>query len=65
MPDRSKAQRRFMGAVKHDPAFAKRVGVPQSVGADFIAADAAKGKSYISKLPTRKAPVTRRSSRGR
>jgi len=30
-----------MEAVAHDPAFAKKVGIPQSVGKDFAAADAA------------------------
>jgi hypothetical protein len=29
-----------MGAVKHDAAFARKVGIPQKVGRDFIAADA-------------------------
>lgn len=28
-----------MEAVAHDPGFAKKVGVPQSVGKDFAAAD--------------------------
>jgi hypothetical protein len=33
-----------MEAVAHDPGFAKKAGVPQSVGQDF--ADADKGKSF-------------------
>lgn len=32
-----------MEAVDHDPAFAKKVGVPQSVGRDFAKADDAAG----------------------
>jgi hypothetical protein len=28
-----------MEAIKHSPAFAKKVGVPQSVGEDFSEAD--------------------------
>ena len=28
-----------MEAVAHNPAFAKKVGVPQSVGKDFVEAD--------------------------
>lgn len=28
-----------MEAVAHDPAFARKVGIPQSVGKDFAAAD--------------------------
>jgi len=33
-----------MAAVAHSPAFAKKVGVPQSVGKDFSTAD--KGKTF-------------------
>lgn len=49
MPSKSGKQHRFMEMVAHDPAAAKRVGVPQSVGKDFAMADvgrkfAAKGK---------------------
>ena len=33
-----------MAAIAHSPAFAKKVGVPQSVGKDFAAAD--KGKKF-------------------
>lgn len=44
MPSSSKKQHNFMEAVKHSPAFAKKVGVPQSVGADFAAAD--KGRKF-------------------
>ena len=39
MPSTSKAQRNFMAAVAHSPAFAKKAGVPQSVGKDFSTAD--------------------------
>ena len=39
MPSKSKAQRNFMAAVAHNPAFAKKAGVPQSVGKDFNEAD--------------------------
>ena len=35
-----------MAAIAHSPAFAKKVGVPQSVGKDFTAAD--KGKKFGS-----------------
>jgi hypothetical protein len=44
MPSTSKKQHRFMEAVAHSPAFAKKVGVPQSVGKDFSNAD--KGKTF-------------------
>jgi len=46
MPSTSKKQHNFMAAIAHSPAFAKKVGVPQSVGKDFTAAD--KGKKFGS-----------------
>ena len=39
MPSTSKKQHNFMAAVANNPAFAKKAGVPQSVGEDFVAAD--------------------------
>lgn len=45
MPSQSKKQHDFMLAVAHSPKFAKKVGVPQSVGKDFAAADK-KAKKY-------------------
>jgi len=39
VPSTSKKQHNFMNAVAHSPAFAKKVGVPQSVGKDFSTAD--------------------------
>jgi hypothetical protein len=44
MPSVSKPQHNFMEAVDHNPAFAKKVGVPRKVGADFVAADQASGR---------------------
>ena len=35
MPTVSDKQERFMQAVAHSPKFAKKVGVPQSVGKEF------------------------------
>ena len=35
MPAKSAKQERFMQAVAHNKAFAKKVGVPQSVGREF------------------------------
>ena len=35
MPAKSAKQERFMQAVAHNPAFAKKAGVPQSVGREF------------------------------
>ena len=44
MPSSSKKQHNFMAAVANSPAFAKKVGVPQSVGQDFNKAD--KGRKF-------------------
>jgi len=39
MPSSSKKQADFMRAVAHSPEFAKKAGVPQSVGKEFSNAD--------------------------
>jgi len=39
VPSTSAKQHRFMEAVAHNPAFAKKAGVPQSVGKEFSNAD--------------------------
>ena len=44
MPSTSKKQALFMAAIAHNPEFAKKTGVPQSVGQDFNKAD--KGKTF-------------------
>ena len=44
MPSTSKKQHNFMAAVANNPKFAKKVGVPKSVGEDFMEAD--KGKKF-------------------
>jgi len=51
MPSTSKKQHNFMAAVANNPAFAKKAGVPQSVGKDFTEAD--KGKKFGSGDGTR------------
>jgi hypothetical protein len=51
MPSKSKAQARTMQAAAHNPAFAKKVGIPQSVAKDFTAADEKHG---TKRLPARK-----------
>jgi len=45
MPSTSKKQHNFMEAVAHNPSFAKKAGVPQSVGKDFSEAD--KGRKFF------------------
>lgn len=47
MPSVSGRQHRFMEAIAHDPKFAKKADVPQSVGQDFSEAD--KGKTFAKK----------------
>ena len=44
MPSKSKAQHKLMAAVANNPKFAKKAGIPQSVGKDFTNAD--KGKTF-------------------
>lgn len=44
MPSVSKKQHNLMAAVAHSPEFAKRVGIKQSVGKEFMSAD--KGKKF-------------------
>lgn len=39
MPTVSKSQERTMRAAAHDPAFAKKVGIKQSVAKEFVEAD--------------------------
>ena len=51
MPSTSKKQHNFMAAIAHNPAFAKKVGVSQSVGKDFNEAD--KGRKFGSGGTTR------------
>jgi hypothetical protein len=42
MPSVSGNQHRFMEMIAHDPGRAKQLGVPTSVGKEFVAADKAK-----------------------
>ena len=44
MPSTSKKQHNFMAAVANNPSFAKKAGVPQSVGKEFNQAD--KGRKF-------------------
>ena len=44
MPSVSKKQHNFMAAVAKSPAFAKKAGVPRSVGEEFLKAD--KGRKF-------------------
>lgn len=44
MPSTSKKQHNFMAAVANSPKFAKKAGVPTSVGKEFMKAD--KGRTF-------------------
>ena len=55
MPSTSKKQARFMAAVAHSPAFAKKVGVPVSVGKEFNEADkGVKASGYQTRVDQQK-----------
>jgi hypothetical protein len=62
VPSKSKPQARLMAAVAHNPAFAKKVGISQSVGKEFNKADKAdKGKTFreggmMKKIDAKKNP---------
>lgn len=44
MPSKTKKQARTMAAAAHNPAFAKKVGIPVSVAKEFNRADTKKKK---------------------
>lgn len=50
MPSTSEKQKRFMQAAAHNPEFAKKAGIPQSVAEDFNEADKAKKKTKNERI---------------
>lgn len=44
MPSKSAKQHRLMCAAAHNKAFAKKVGIPQSVAREFVEADKRTGR---------------------
>lgn len=52
MPSKSPAQRRFMAAAAHNPQFAKKAGIPQSVAKEFNEAD--QRKANVNSLRKKK-----------
>jgi hypothetical protein len=52
MPSTSKKQHNFMAAVANNPGFAKKAGVPSSVGKEFINAD--KGRTFAKGVEMKK-----------
>ncbi len=52
MPSKTARQARLMAAAAHDPAFAKKVGVPMKVAKEFNKAD--KGGKLLKKAMRKK-----------
>ncbi len=50
MPSRSAKQARTMAAAAHDPQFAKRMGIPQTVAKEFNQADRGKRLAAAMKM---------------
>lgn len=50
MPSKSNKQKKFMAAAAHDPEFAKKAGISQSVAKEFNSADSGKKKTRTEKI---------------
>lgn len=59
MPSKSLAQAKLMRAVSHNPAFAKKVGVPQAVGQELEAVDEARADDPEKRKAVAKAMMGR------
>jgi hypothetical protein len=67
MPTVSKKQEKFMQAVAHNPAFAKKAGVPQSVGKEFTKSGggmASKMNPGMMAMMKKKAPAKKMAAGG-
>ena len=71
MPAVSAKQEKFMQAVAHSPKFAKKVGVPQSVGKEFTMKKMSSGGIAASKMgavktaaPSRDGVATKGKTKG-
>ena len=51
MPAKSEKQRKFMAAVANNPKFAKKVGVPQSVGEEYMKPKKMMAGGMADKMP--------------
>ena len=49
MPSKSAKQHRFMEMIAHNPKKAKQLGVPSSVGKEFVEADLSEGEKWRNK----------------
>jgi hypothetical protein len=64
MPAKSEKQRRFMAAVANNPKFAKKVGVPQAVGEEFMKPKKMFLGGFLGRK-TKDEPVKKATRRGR
>ena len=69
MPSVSPSQHNLMAMVANDPAAARRLGIPQSVGQEFVQADKAKGwagrmKPRHVRAKSRRTHIVRRKRHG-
>jgi len=51
MPAKSEKQRKFMAAVANNPKFAEKVGVPKSVGEEFMKPKKMMGGGMAEEMP--------------
>lgn len=58
MPSKSLAQHNLMAAVAHNPEFAKKTGIPQSVGKEFTQADKRKSSESRASQQAVNSPKT-------
>lgn len=56
MPSKSEAQRKFMQAAAHDPAFAEKHHIPQEVAREFFEADRAIAHAVRQSHPAASSP---------
>ena len=49
MPSKTPKQRRFMQAAAHDPAFARKAKISQTVAQEFVAADQKVDRSKVQR----------------
>ena len=63
MPSKSKKQHNLMAAVANNPEFAEKVGIPQSVGEEYVEAD--RGRKFKKGGPMKKSSCgTKRMAMG-
>lgn len=64
MPSKSLAQHNLMAAVAHNPDFAKKTGIPQSVGKEFTQADKRKSAESRATQQAVNSPKTNHGASG-